>query len=333
MEKVAKNIAWIIATILLSIVFLSNIFFISKLNIYEIISINYHSTASMLVCMIVIIAITFLSEKIEKKHDKKAKKIFLIVLLAVYLIFQILWINTRQATPCHDQSYIYEAAKQFSQGDYNCGNKDYYEVYPHQLGLVTFFTMIFKVFNTVDVTLIQYINAVANTFTIYGIILISKIIEEKYKMNEVKTFLCALMFSTLPLLSTFIYGDIIALSFCIFAVYFIMRYGNSRNINYVLYSIICMAVACIVRKNSLIFSIAILIYIILCLLEEKKFNIKNVVQTITIIIIFLLVISVPEKLIEKYWQKKLNLDLSNKLPAEVYLSYGINESVRGPRMV
>lgn len=330
MEKIAKNIAWIIATILLSIVFLSNLFFTAKIDIYEIVTVNYSSFLSMLICLVIVALISFISNKIEKKCSTKIKIILLILVLAACFIFQILWINVRKAKPCWDQWYVYDMAAHFSDIDYRYAYKDYYEKCPHQLGIVTFYVIIFKIFNTTDVSVLQYINALANVFTILGIILISKIIEKKYKTNKTKTLIASLLFTAVPLLSTFIYGDILAISFCTFATYFIMQYGNTRKTDYAIYSALCMLVACLVRKNSLIFLIAILIYVILCLLEEKKFNIKNAVKTAGIIVIFLVMFSGPNKLIKNYWQQKLNLNFENELPAEIYLSYGINESERAP---
>mgnify|MGYP000570403370 FL=1 len=97
MEKIAKNIAWIIATILLSIVFLSNLFFTAKIDIYEIVTVNYSSFLSMLICLVIVALISFISNKIEKKCSTKIKIILLILVLAACFIFQILWINVRKA--------------------------------------------------------------------------------------------------------------------------------------------------------------------------------------------------------------------------------------------
>lgn len=326
MNKVLKNIALCIGGILLCIVFLSNIFYVSDIDIYERVTIKENTCINLLISVIVIGLISFLSKKIEKKCNAKIKIILLIIVLITFFVLQILWINIRSILPSWDQWYVCDTAVQFFQKSFENVYKPYFEKYPHQLGLSTFYTLIFKLFNTSNIVILQYINAFFNTFTLLGIFLISKNIEKNLKVNKTKTIIAFLLFATVPLLATFVYGDFIALSFCTFALYFIMLYSNKEKTRYAFFSIICMAFACLVRKNSLIFFIAILAYLLLYLFENPKIRTK----TIIIMIILTIASVAPLKLTENYWQRKLKLDFENKLPTEIYLSYGISESAKAP---
>lgn len=53
---------------------------------------------------------------------------------------------------------------------------NYIEYYPQQLTLATIIAIIFKIFNTTDYILIQYINVIFNIFTFLGLYYFKKTI-------------------------------------------------------------------------------------------------------------------------------------------------------------
>ena len=57
-------------------------------------------------------------------------------------------------------------------------------------------------------------------------------LSKKYETNKVLLLTLILTFISLPMLATFIYGDIPSLALCLFAVYFMMRYTETKEIKY-----------------------------------------------------------------------------------------------------
>ena len=141
-------------------------------------------------------------------------------------------------------------------------------MYPHQSTLILFYSLIFKICGTENVKILQYINAIANTFTVIGLYLITKIISNKENSsNNFAAIFLGIAFIPLSMISTFVYGDMIGLAFSVFAVYYIIKYRIINKAQYIFISAIFMSLAYFCRMNTLIVFIAILIYLILDLIK------------------------------------------------------------------
>lgn len=278
----------------------------------------------------------------EIKVSKTIKRLIIIFVILVYGILQVLWINLRDANPNYDQYYVFDNAVKMSKGEIELLDREYLEMYPQQISLASFYSIILKLFNTENVKVLQYLNVIANIFTVLGLYSIAKIIQNKEnKLNLIAFFAIALTFSALIFLSTFIYGDLISLPFAIYSLYFVIKYIKENKFKYLLVSAILMSISYFLRMNMLIWFTAILIYLLLeftrfisNLVKDKslikKIKIKNISLKGITIILFCIISILPTNLLKIYMQKKLNLNPNNSFPLIGFIDIGLADSTRGP---
>lgn len=340
MEKLAKNVIEIIGFILCTVIFVLNLMFMSLLaDVTE--KVHRYTIIMQTIIAILMIAIWLYVKKksmSNKTYNKiklsaKTKKIIFVVIIILYILMQISWITIRKATPIYDQGNVYYLAERMYKDELdiiiNSGYHQYFELYPQQLTLATIYFIIFKIFSSTNVFILQVINAFSNALTIIGLVLISKQLSKDYKVNLIKTVIIAIAFITLPLLSTFVYGDILSLPMCIFSVYFIMKYLQDNKKRYAFISSLFMWIAYMERMNNLIFILAIIVYLFLDLLKTKDRNVKLVLQKILILIIFVIISLVPSTIVKRVMQDKLELEKDRQFPTTGFLYMGMSEEYRG----
>ncbi len=342
-NKFLKGIIELIGLIAIVVIIMINLAYNVSLNnrMSEDIVINSNDVILILGYIISVIAIYYVLYKSKNiKLSKKTKNIILISLFVIYFIMQVLWINIRSANPNYDQYYMYDTAVKMKDGNTDLMGDSYLQMYPQQISTASFYAVILKLFNTNDVKVLQYANAIANTFTILGLYLISKKIANKE--NSLNTFafiIYGFTFTALPLLSTFIYGDFISLPFAIFAIYYIMKYSGENKARYLVASALLMSMSYFLRMNMLIFVVAITIYLILGLIQfiakiskeqiPPKSKVLQSTLKVGFIIIFVLVSIIPTNLYKAFMQNKLGLDKEKAFPTIGFLDIGITRATRG----
>lgn len=324
MLKLIKNTIIIIGIVLLLIVFILNVIYTSNISddIKEKVVRQTNSILIIIVSIIIALGICILLNK-TKKINKKLQIAIIIVVVLLYLIAQIVWIQERQAEPVADQRLVYNAAVNISKDNWEkLKTTNYLELYPQQLTLATTYSIILKIFGT-DIKILQYCNAIANTISLIAILLITKQLSKQYEININKALLIMSTFITLPLLSTFIYGDFISLPMCLFSIYFIIKYGEKNKKRYAIISAIFISIAFIMRMNSLIYIIALFIYLILDILKTEKKLAK-----IVVIIVFLAIAILPTNIIKTAIQHKLEFEKEKAFPTTGFLLMGMSETER-----
>lgn len=332
-NKFAKNIVVIIGICCCFLVLLLNIVYVSKIenNISEIINTNVFGVFNTLIALLLVIGILSVTEKIEKlKLDKKVKIVLVVIFLIIYTLVQVYWVNIRQATPVGDQKEVYSTAVKIYENKWEeLKNSKYLEMCPQQITIAFVFSLIFRIFSNTSIKILQYANVISNLFTIIAMILIANILDKQYKINKSRVLILIGTFFALPLLSTFIYGDIISIPMCLFAIYFIMKYGTEKKKKYFVVSAIFMSIGYILRMNNLIFIIALSIYLILDIIkDDNEKNIRQIIEKIVILAIFIIIAMLPATIIRVSLQSKLDLDNNKQIPTECYLYIGMQESYR-----
>ena len=256
-----KSSIFILAFIAILIVTLLNVFYISNISMGEVSSSEHLGLEKAIITFIIICEVCILCYLANKIKIPKTLKIILIILsIILYAVIQIMWINTSLMTPRADSKEILEIAKcitgdtKWTQDIFN-----YIEYYPQQLTLATIIAIIFKIFNTTDYILIQYINVIFNIFTFLGLYFILKELSKKYEINEVLFFILTLTFIPLIMLVTYVYGDIMGLALSIWGVYFAIKYVETNKIRYAIITALLLSFSYLLRMNYIIFFIAIII--------------------------------------------------------------------------
>lgn len=331
MNKEFNKLIAVIGIILLTIVLIENIIFTSILSddISEHVDIVLTGFLNLVIVFCISIGIYTICLKISKlKISSKKEKIIIGIFLLIYLIMQIIWINYRDLKPVGDQLTTYETARVlYESNGTELINSDYMEKCSNQIPLAFIWSNIFHIFSSSNYQIIQYMNVVMNVASIIAILLIIKQISKKYKTNKWLGLVLIGTFISIPLLSTLVYGDYSSLAFSLFSIYFIMRYGESEKIRYVIISGILMAISYMFRMNNLIFIIAISIYMFLEIIKQKRTH-KELITKFTLTILFLLIAILPSTLISKHIAEKFEFDLNNSIPTTCFLHMGMTDGSR-----
>ncbi len=331
-NKLARKIVTIIGILCLVTVLTVNVVVVARVSdsIAENVSIQVYGVLNFLMTSLIAIGLLCVSKKIDKiKWSPKIKIGIFIVFILLYIVGQIYWIQTRQAGPVYDQRYVYSDAINMYENKWEqIKHSSYLQLYPQQLTLATVYVGLFKLFGTTSVKLLQYGNVIANALTVIALLLITKQLGKQYKVSMGKTLVLIATFFTLPLLSVFVYGDIMSIPMCLLASYFIMKYGMEKKIRYAILSAIFMSVAYMLRMNNLIYIIALFIYLLLELFSLKEKNIKLILQKIGIIIVFLVIAVLPTNFTKSSLQAKLELEPNKQYPTEGFLYMGMEEGSR-----
>ena len=342
MSKLFKNVISTIGICLLTTVVMLNVLFNSTINITEDVNIQINKII-YLVELILVSGAIYLVCKLIKKNSSKIKKKYIIfgIILFIYIVLQIIWVNVRQASPLSDQEAVYRLAKTMTEDrveeyitNTSCyggalSTDTYFERCNQQLTLAFIWSLLFKIFNSTNFIIIEYFNIFCNLLLAVEIFLICEELQEKYKINKYLAMVLYLTFFTIPLLTTFIYGDLSGMAFAMLGVYFIMKYTREDKIRYAIYSAVLMAIAYMLRMNILIFIIAMILYLFLDLISKKdKFNI--LLSKTIIIVSFIIIAIIPATLIKYCLLNKYNLDKNKNYPAIGYVLIGLNDEVSVP---
>lgn len=332
-NKQAKNIVKLLGMLFCFTIFILNIVYVSKIgdSVEEIVTTKVYGIFNILITGFLVIGILVVSQKIKEINISKELKIAVyVIFIIIYSIIQIYWVNIRQATPAGDQGEVYSSAVKMYENKWDeLKNSKYLEMCPQQITISVIFCAIFKMFSSTSVKILQYTNVISNALTILAIMLISDNIDKRYKVNKSRALILIGTFFTLPLLSTFVYGDLMSIPMCLFAIYFLMLYGMKKKKRYCIISAIFMAIGYALRMNNLIFIIALVIYLILNIKkEDDKRNIKIIIQKIGILVIFIAIAIMPATILRSTLQSKLNLDKDKQIPTVGYLYIGMQESSR-----
>ena len=325
-KKVIALIAFFIVLFVLGI----NIVWINDVGLNEESQISVFGVKNIAISVgmaIVIVLISYLLEKI--KTPQKVKIAVVILLLVLYGLAQVLWIQNTVGTQFADSQTVIITAEEIFRGQENLTYRNYIQYYPQQLNLALTFTAVFKLFNSTNIEILQYLNVIANVLTILGLYAITFEIGKEIKINKIIFWIISLSFIPVILLSMFVYGDFIGLVFAIWSVFFAIRYKKYKKKRYFLYSAILIMMACFIRMNYLVLVIAIGIYWLIDFLEKQDENKKDLLKLLISIILLVAISIVPNKIIKKLFCEQYNLNPEKSFSSIIYLYMGMSESTRG----
>lgn len=332
-----KKIIYILGAIFLSIIIILNIAVTSKMNFFEYINIEFNNILyivgiDILVFLIYIIT-KFIHQHLYKRDDKKEKmirRIILAIAIIIYIAFSGIWTATVECIVEGDQIPVLETATALYHGnveevlahDTYAGVSigRYLETNQQQIPLACMYSLFLKIMHTDQAEMLRIVNIISNIFIILALYKITSQLAKSYSVNKVLMFTLVLTFISIPMLSTFIYGDIPSLALCLFAIYFIMKYREKRKIRYMIGAAFLNMMACMMRMNSLIFVIATVMYLIFALLENMNKKLwKEKILSIVMILVYLVVCLFPSSLVKSYFLEKYHLDKEKGFSSSNYL--------------
>lgn len=345
-ENKLKKIIYFIGLLALAVVIVLNILFTAVLDNSEHITIQFNNLFYVL-GLIGLGLFLFFATKITDKHlcktdsafKSKLKKFLFIGAFALYILFMIIWCIVIRPPIVGDQIHACNLAQTFYSGNLEeylpnmtyagIPLSEYMQAYHQQISLSFVFSLFFRIIHFDGIGVLRVLNIIGNIFVVIALFKIGKQLSKKYAINKVLLLTLIFTFVSLPMLSTFIYGDIPSLALCLFAVYFMMRYIETKQMKYAVFASICTMFAYMMRMNSLIFIIATVIYLVLALLKEiSQKTWKEVLLRTGIIVMFIAISLIPSSLVKNIYLHAYHLDKTKAYPN---ISYFLMAMEEGPR--
>ncbi len=348
MNKILNKIPWAIAIVLLAFVLILNIIYTVGIAEGEHAVVNNNSITTITITILIVCAILGICQILKKGLHKVKDKYFIFgALIVIYIIVQLLWINYAYIPLSADQKYAYEIAVSMKDGNMqefmenyndvygNISMKTYLECYPQQFTLAFIWNILFRIFNSTNIAILMQVNVFCNAITVISTFLICKELSKKYKVNKYLAVILTLTFLPISLLCIFAYGDIPGLTFSMLGTYLIIKYVNDKKIRYAILSALSLSLACMVRTNSLIFIIAILIYLFLDMIqkEETKKTAKDIITKIVVAMGLVIIVFLPTSIVKNYYLNKSNLNKANGFPVNGWMCMGMFEGECTSRLV
>ena len=268
----------------------------------------------------IIIIVSFLIVRFEKKHPISEKKTKLI-LLAIYMtgdLFSLWILSGGNRTPFADQAQVYSAASLLNEGNYtNLSPGGYVDMYVQQLGYITYLRIIFRIFGGFNYRAVQYINCLWIMGIIYMTGRCCRHFGDKSSV-QILGSTAAFLFLPLHLLSSWVYGDIPFFFFQFAFLDSFLSYVKENKKKKIIPLILSAAFAILFRKNALIMLIAGAIAILFADRIKTRFRI---LLSALILIIPILTASA----LTYIYRTASGYELKGGIPAVCWISMGMNE--------
>ena len=263
------------------------------------------------------------------KYGKKLNRILLIAVLAEYVILGLFLVFFGRTIPAADSGTVFWMGETYANGSLSFfANDSYLAYYPQQIGLVIFNGLMLKVIHLIPVNVagFHFVKVIYVFITAATVLIQYWTVECVSGKEEIKAMFLYLMAGNFYYImySNFLYGEIPSLLFISLAVLFIARLlkcKGSTVVNGILI-VVATAFATLLRKNSLIFVIAVAIVLLVNAIKNK--NVKVLAVGIGVVAASLLI--QPATL--KYYEHRTGNTLSTGVTTTSYLAMGMQEGGR-----
>lgn len=253
------------------------------------------------------------------KHAPQISMNVVAVIISIFAFaFGVYWINTAGLVPQADQQIACEYAAAFEQGNWEGLEKGMYVgIYQHQLGLITFLRLLYRLFGEEYYQVFQYVNALMVSVLIYsGYRITVRLSSDTYAsvLYFLLTGTCVPLFAYIP----FVYGEVISTALVVFSAWLLLENFESFSALRIAAVSVGMGVAVVLRTNALIFVIAFCIVSLIHFLRGvHKGNLLNFIGILAGVIVLQCGISA-------IYAEHIPQD-SLSAPASVYIAMGIND--------
>ena len=266
-----------------------------------------------------------LSKAVEKWKNIDALAIVFSLLASVISIY---WVNVSKVFPVEDQAQIVNQAIAFNHGDYSGLSKGaYVGLCQHQLGIITLTRLIFKIFGE-NFRFVQIFSAIMVSVIIWTGYQLTQILSSKNKSASIIYLFLILSYFPMYIYVPYVYGEIAAIGFLFLAVW--IYFCCVKTFRWWLAAIagVVLGIAILLRQNSYIVLIAMIVITIFELLGEHSYQKKKECLK-TILIIGMGVWLCNFTLFHGIYGGKIPED-SHSIPALLYIAMGCNTDTINP---
>ena len=266
-------------------------------------------------------------------QKKNGQKLCLVFTCLWVFSASLLWIYFSKNGPVADGASVYYAAKQFARDDFSAVTyrDSYFSVYPFQYGLAFFYEMIFRLARNDNYHILQGINALCLVVCVISQYhLCGRFFQER--KSQIYTLLLTASCAPFIMYSSFIYGEIPSITFTLFGTWMLLLFlDNSRRIPSGLLALLSISAGVLVRKNSLVFLIALGITALLWLTDNRdRLSAKGLALYTAYfgLLLFLSVSILP--FVQNRYAARTGEPVNSGVPAASYLAMGLSETEVGP---
>lgn len=283
------------------------------------------------------IGILLLCCKIVCKNPAKGKIFLLYVTFGWILLLGGVLVLFGRTAPAADARSVYSIAQSLATGDTTVihPTDSYLSYYPQQVGLVAFLELIIRLWNLLPIALEPYhfIKCIYVVLTCIIVFYQYKCVHILWENDHIDCFYLLLAATNLPLImySSFVYGEIpsfAALSFGLYYLITLLKNISSPNPEQKqltvqgLFSLLGLTLAVMLRKNSLIIIIAVVLVVLLEWCRCRRHPL--LVYSILCIILSLTILPATQK----FYELRADNKLQSGVPAVSYFAMGMQESSR-----
>lgn len=287
---------------------------------------------NLIFLVVLFVIIRIIADFIAKNMEKRSKILLALVLVYTFCL-SLGWAALSKSFPTADQASVYYGAKHFAANYFAdiAEKHSYFSCYPHQMGLALFYEVILRIFHTESFHLLQAVNAVCNCITVLSLYKITTLIFEEKKVS---VYYLLLMLVCFPLYwyTPFVYGELPSFAFSFFGIWMLLetifgkkeKYKNLHKFLLLTASIFSLMLATMVRKNTLILIIALVLTMLIYILKERKFY-----YLIYLAVLTFLCVQIGSFTIGLY-EKRAGTQLNAGVPSISHVVMGLQEAEYAP---
>ncbi len=329
-SMILSKIAFVLAGIILLYLTLNAFHYTYHMNIYYFkegiswIAEGPDSRIKNVLILVVGLGVLYLLSKLlfikcpDKNQRNKRVLILSGVVSSAILALMVFFVcKTHISVEC-DQYEVYSRALLFAKGDYSPVSEYYFQMYPQQLGLA-FFESFFLKF-TGDYLIFQILNAI---FIAASVFFVCRLTHELFESPEISFFALMLIALNFPLFYyvSFVYGDVFMIFASLFISWATIKYFKTGKPLYPILFVIMAIIMIPIRKNSLVFLLALAISMVL-----KALNVKKILPVIMALLVLVLPLLINKGIILGY-EKKGNATIDSEMPSVNWIAMGLYEAV------
>ena len=282
------------------------------------------------VIAVILVGIIFVQTG-EDTFLRKLRRVLLPLSIGVLLCGGGLLLVFGRLTPAADSYSVYAIGEAFAEGNLAAiqptGNT-YLSFYPQQIGLIAYYELVIRLWKLLPISTPAY-----HVIKLLNILLACGILYFQYRSVAVitasekatVTYLLLAM-GNLPLIfyTSFVYGEIPSFAFFSMGLYFLLAYiFRAEKSRYLILSAFSFMLSVMLRKNTLILIIAVLLAIFFHWLKTRKHSLA----IYGVIVAVLSVCVLPT--VQKGYELRADNYLLPGVSAYSYFAMGMQESTRG----
>ena len=288
-------------------------------------------------------------------------RFFEIGIVVWVILLGFIWIFSVTSVPAADSQNIFETATKAAKNNYTpfidgmkFYNKDFYQgysyfnFYPFQLGYVLISEIVYRIFGTTNSMPMQVINVLCLSSAYFALARMARLLFKRRSVEFFTIVLLAACFQPI-LLCTFVYGNIMGMSFAIWASLMLIKYFQTGKYRWMAPCAVFLVLAILAKYNNMIYLVAFVVMLAVHAAKniikgiknkdqnDKMNNEKNSNTPLNLGIVsiaFALVICIASigsvNLVILSYESRAKTDLADGLSQVQYLDMGVTESYMAP---